>query len=64
MADLLSFQPFHMPVLLSFLNILAVVHHITEENGNIPHSAFQGQTPDEMYCNTGVGVPDELAFYL
>jgi len=27
----------------------------------MPHSAFRGQTPDEMYFNTGGGVPDELA---
>jgi putative transposase len=24
------------------------------------HSAFQGQTPDEMYFGTGEGVPDVL----
>ena len=25
------------------------------------HSAFQGQTPDEMYFGTGEKVPEELA---
>ena len=32
-----------------------------EHNSTIPHSAFQGQTPDEMYFGRGDGVPDRLA---
>ena len=27
----------------------------------MPHGAFDGQTPDEMYFGRGVAVPDELA---
>jgi hypothetical protein len=27
----------------------------------MPHSAFQGQTPDEMYFGAGAQVPDQLA---
>ena len=27
----------------------------------MPHSAFQGQTPDEMFFGRGNAVPDELA---
>ena len=27
----------------------------------IPHSAFRGQTPDEIYCGKGDDVPDKLA---
>ena len=27
----------------------------------LPHSAFRGQTPDEMYFGTGDAVPDDLA---
>lgn len=35
--------------------------YVAEHNSKIPHSAFQGQTPDEMYFGTGTAVPDELA---
>ena len=31
-----------------------------EHNTRLPHSAFQGQTPDEMYFGTGEQVPEEL----
>ena len=27
----------------------------------IPHAAFHGQTPDEIYFGTGAAIPDELA---
>jgi hypothetical protein len=27
----------------------------------MPHNAFEGQTPDEMYFGRGEAVPDELA---
>jgi len=27
----------------------------------MPHSAFEGQTPDEMYFGRGARVPEELA---
>ena len=29
-------------------------------NERLPHSAFRGQTPDEMYFGRGDGVPDDL----
>jgi putative transposase len=32
-----------------------------EHNTVMPHSAFDGQTPDEMYVGRGEAVPDELA---
>jgi hypothetical protein len=35
--------------------------YVEEHNTAIPHSAFQGQTPDEMYYGRGEGVPDGLA---
>ncbi len=38
-----------------------VAFYVQEHNGTIPHSAFQGQTPDEMYFGRGDGVPDRLA---
>ncbi len=33
---------------------------VAEHNGVVPHSAFKGQTPDEMYYGTGDEIPDEL----
>jgi hypothetical protein len=51
-----------------YLNILDTVvtleklvgFYVTEHNTRLPHSAFRGQTPDEMYFGTGVHVPGEL----
>ena len=38
-----------------------LVHfYVGEHNSRLPHSAFQGQTPDEMYRGTGDHIPDEL----
>lgn len=34
--------------------------YVTEHNERLPHSAFRGQTPDEMYFGKGDDVPDEL----
>jgi len=34
--------------------------YVREHNAELPHSAFRGQTPDEMYFGTGEGVPDDL----
>jgi hypothetical protein len=38
-----------------------VAFYVEEHNSAIPHSAFKGQTPDEMYFGRGDGVPDRLA---
>jgi hypothetical protein len=38
-----------------------VAFYVTEHNQKIPHSAFEGQTPDEVYFGRGGNVPDELA---
>ena len=38
-----------------------VAFYVHEHNTRLPHSAFRGQTPDEMYFGTGNKVPDELA---
>lgn len=51
-----------------FLNTLDLVStvgkfvglHVTEHNSRLPHSAFRGQAPDEMYFGRGDHVPDEL----
>jgi putative transposase len=38
-----------------------VAFHVEQHNSVMPHSAFRGQTPDEMYFDTGAKVADELA---
>jgi len=38
-----------------------VAFYVAEHNSRLPHSAFRGQTPDEMYFGTGDAVPDQLA---
>ncbi len=35
--------------------------YVNEHNKRLPHSAFRGQTPDEMYFGTGDHIPDQLA---
>jgi hypothetical protein len=37
-----------------------VAFYVRQHNAAIPHSAFGGQTPDEMYFRTGAAVPAEL----
>jgi putative transposase len=37
-----------------------VTFYVDEHNGVLPHSAFRGQTPDEMYFGRGDAVPGEL----
>jgi putative transposase len=37
-----------------------VAFYAHEHNRRLPHAAFHGQTPDEMYFGTGDHVPDEL----
>ena len=34
--------------------------YVAEHNSRLPHSAFRGETPDEVYFGTGHGVPDDL----
>jgi putative transposase len=34
---------------------------VTDHNETIPHSPFEGQTPDEVYFGRGAQVRDELA---
>jgi hypothetical protein len=33
---------------------------VEEHNAKMPHSAFAGQTPDEMYFGTAKNLPDQL----
>ena len=35
--------------------------YVEQHNSIMPHSAFRGQTPDEMYFGTGASVPATLA---
>ena len=37
-----------------------VAFYVDQHNRALPHSAFHGQTPDEMYFGTGDAVPEEL----
>ena len=37
-----------------------VAFYVDEHNTHLPHSAFRGQTPDEMYFGTGNRIPAEL----
>ena len=38
-----------------------VAFFIEQHNTQMPHSAFSGQTPDEMYFGTAVDLPAQLA---
>jgi len=38
-----------------------VAFYVHEHNTVLPHSAFRGQTPDEMYFGSGDAVPSDLA---
>ena len=38
-----------------------VEFHVNEHNTKMPHPAFSGQTPDEMFFGTGANVPEDLA---
>lgn len=38
-----------------------VAFYVEQHNQRLPHSAFQGQTPDEMYFGTGADVSKRLA---
>ncbi|MBI5548880.1 MAG: transposase [Deltaproteobacteria bacterium] len=38
-----------------------VAFYVEQHNSVLPHSAFAGQTPDEVFFGTGANVPDQLA---
>ncbi len=55
----------HQWLFLHPLDMVTTVHrlvafYVDEHNHVLPHSAFRGQTPDEMYFGTGGGVPADL----
>jgi len=37
-----------------------VAFYVDQHNSHLPHSAFKGQTPDEMYFATGDDIPKTL----
>jgi transposase InsO family protein len=37
-----------------------VEFYVNQHNSVLPHSAFRGQTPDEMYFHTGDDIPEQL----
>lgn len=37
-----------------------IAFYVEEHNSRLPHSAFRGQTPEEMYFATGGTVPDQF----
>ena len=51
-----------------FLNVLDsaatvrrfVAFYVEAHNTEIPHSAFRGQTPDEIYYGRGQAIPEQL----
>ena len=55
----------HQWLFLNTLDTIATVRsliefYVQQHNEYVPHSAFEGQTPDEMYFSTGADVPDKL----
>lgn len=55
----------HQWLFLNSLDSADSVHrlaafYVTEHNSVIPHSAFRGQTPEEMYFGRGDRVPEDL----
>ena len=55
----------HQWLFLNTLDTVRVVEnlvafYVQEHNSRLPHSAFRGQTPDEMYFETGDQIPAEL----
>jgi putative transposase len=58
----LKHQWLFLNTLDSVARVRAMVEfHVNEHNTKMPHPAFSGQTPDEMFFGTGAGVPEEPA---
>ena len=55
----------HQWLFLNTLDTIATVRKlikfdVQQHNEHVPHSAFEGQTPAEMYFATGADLPDKL----
>src|SRR5450631_3872486 len=58
----LKHQWLFLNTLDSVARVRAMVEfHVNEHNTKMPHPAFSGQTPDEIFFGTGAEVPEELA---
>jgi putative transposase len=58
----LKHQWLFLNTLDSVARVRAMVEfYVNEHNTKMPHPAFSGQTPDEMFFLTGAKVPEELA---
>ncbi len=58
----LKHQWLFLNTLYSATRVRALVEfYVDEHNTKMPHPAFSGQTPDEMFFGTGAKVPEELA---
>jgi hypothetical protein len=58
----LKHQWLFLNTLDSVARVRALVEfYVDEHNTKMPHPAFSGQTPDEMFFGTGAKVPDGLA---
>ena len=56
----------HQWLFLNDLDTLSAVRrlrqfYVEEYNSSLPHSAFKGQTPDEMFFGTGQSVEEQMA---
>ena len=54
----------HQWLYLNTLDTAATVRKLVafyiDQHNDLPHSAFRGQTPDEMYFGTGSAIPKQL----
>ena len=50
--------PEHVGAVASVRKLVAF--YVEQHNCHLPHSAFKGQTPDEMHLGTGDDVPKQL----
>jgi hypothetical protein len=58
----LKHQWLFLNTLDSVARVRAMVEfHVNEHNTKMPHPAFCGQTPDEIFFGTGAKVPEKLA---
>ena len=52
----------YLHTLDNFTGLVRLIEfYVAAHNEVMPHAAFDGQTPDEMYFGTGGAVPSELA---
>jgi hypothetical protein len=57
----LKYQWLYLHSLESFQTVKRLVaFYVQAHNTEIPHSAFQGQTPEEIYSGRGTDIPQKL----